>query len=104
MQREFNPNELQRALFEYQATDLETDLIEWAREHWPMAARGAIYNKPEGDKTVEGAQGIRDDEVKLALQIAARVAIAQRELTMRSIAAVLPDWLERTYGLTPKQQ
>ena len=39
----------------------------------------------------------------LALQVAARVSISERELTMRTIAAVLPEWLERTYGLTPKQ-
>jgi hypothetical protein len=103
MQREFNPNELQKALLGYDPSDLESSLITWAKEHWPMAARGMIYAKKEADETVSGVQGIRDDQAMLALQVAARVSISERDLTMRTIAAVLPDWLERTYGLTPKQ-
>ena len=96
------PNELQKALFEYEATDLETALIEWAREHWPMAARGMIYAKKEAEDTVSGVQGIRDDQARLALEIAVRAAISERELLIRGLASVLPEWLERTYGLTPK--
>ena len=38
----------------------------------------------------------------LALQVAVRAAISERDLTMRAIAAILPEWLETTYGLTPK--
>ena len=102
MQREFNPNDLQKALLGYEASDLETGLIEWAREHWPMAARGMIYAKREADDTVSGVQGIRDDQTMLGLQIAVRAAISERDLTMRTIAAILPAWLEKTYGLTPK--
>lgn len=104
MQRDSDatPNELQRALLEYTPTDLEESLIEWTREHWPMAARGMIYNKREGDDMVAGAQGVRSDEGKLVLQIAARVAISERELLIRAIAALLPEWLEQRYGLTPK--
>ncbi len=103
MQREFNPNELQKALLGYDPSDLESSLLEWAREHWPMAARGMIYAKREAEDTVSGVQGVRDPDIKLALEIAVRAAIAERELTMRTIAAVLPAWLERTYGLTPKE-
>ena len=102
MQREFNPSDLQKALLQYDPSDLETSMIEWAREHWPMAARGMIYAKKEAEETVSGVQGVRDAEIKLALEIAVRAAIAERELTLRTIAATLPEWLERTYGLTPK--
>ncbi len=96
------PSALQKALFLYEASDLETSLINWAREHWPMAARGMIYAKKEAQDTVSGVQGVRDDQAKLALEIAARVAISERELLIRGLAAVLPEWLESRYGLTPK--
>lgn len=93
---------LQEALIGYSPSDLEDALIKWSRDHWPMAARGMVYAKKEADDTVSGVQGIHDDDAKLALAIAARVAISERELTMRTIAAVLPEWLESRYGLTPK--
>lgn len=104
MQRDSDgtPNELQRALLEYSPTDLEESLIEWTREHWPMAARAMVYNKPEGDQMVSGVQGVRSDEGQLVMQVAARVAISERELLIRGIAAILPEWLEQRYGLTPK--
>ena len=98
---EYSP--LQKALFEYEATELETALIEWTKEHWPMAARAMVYNRSEADKTVEGVNGIRSDDARLALEVAARVAISERELLCRGIAAVLPGWLETTYGLKPKE-
>jgi hypothetical protein len=98
------PNELQKALLLYEASDLETSLIEWAREHWPMAARGMIYAKKEAQDTISGVQGLRDDQAKLALEISARLAISERELVIRALAAVLPEWLESRYGLTPKGQ
>jgi hypothetical protein len=103
--RESDPtlSPLQEALLGYKASDLEKSLIDWAREHWPMAARGMIYAKKEADDTVSGVQGIRDDQAKLALQVAVRASIAERELLIRAIAAVLPDWLESRYGLTPKE-
>ena len=44
---EYNP--LQKALLEYEATTLETALIEWTKEHWPMAARAMVcllYTSP----------------------------------------------------------
>jgi hypothetical protein len=97
---EYSP--LQKALLEYEATTLETALIEWTKEHWPMAARAMVYNRAEADKTVEGVPGIRSDDARLALEVAARVAISERELMCRAVAAVLPEWLEATYGLTPK--
>jgi len=97
---EYNP--LQKALLEYEATALETALIEWTKEHWPMAARSMVYNRAEADKTVEGVPGIRSDDARLALQVAARVAISERELMCRAIAAILPEWLETTYGLRPR--
>jgi hypothetical protein len=105
MQRDTDPtpNELQRALLEYEHTTLEKALIDWTQEHWPMAARAMVYNRAEADKTVEGVMGLRNEDAKLALQVAARVAISERELVCRAIAAVLPQWLEETYGLTPKQ-
>ena len=104
MQRDTDatPNELQKALFEYDSTDLETSLIEWTKEHWPMAARAMVYNRTEADKTISGVGGIRNDDARLALEVAARVAISERELVCRAIAHVLPQWLEETYGLSPK--
>ena len=104
MQRDSDgmPNELQRALLEYSPTDLEESLIEWTREHWPMAARAMVYNKTEGDQMVSGVQGVRSDEGQLVMQVAARVAISERELLIRGIAAILPEWLEQRYGITPK--
>ena len=45
---------------------------------------------------------LRDDDARLALEVAARVAISERELLCRGIAAVLPEWLESTYGLRPR--
>jgi hypothetical protein len=106
MQRDSDPtpNELQRALLEYSPTDLEEALIGWTREHWPMAARAMVYNKSEGDNMVAGVQGVRSDEGQLVMQVAARVAISERELLIRAIAALLPEWLENRYGLTPKGQ
>lgn len=105
MQRDSDPtlSPLQEALLGYKASDLEKALIDWAREHWPMAARGMIYAKKEADDTVSGVQGIRDDNAMLALQLAARVSIAERELLIRAMAAVLPEWIESRYGLTPKE-
>jgi len=104
MQRDSDgmPNELQRALLEYTPTDLEEALIEWTREHWPMAARAMVYNKAEGDNMVSGVQGVRSDEGQLVMSVAARVAISERELLIRALAALLPEWLEQRYGLTPK--
>jgi len=104
MQRDADatPNALQKALLEYDPTTLETALIQWTQEHWPMAARAMVYNRAEADKTVEGVSGIRSDDARLALEIAARVAISERELLCRGIAAVLPEWLETTYGLRPR--
>lgn len=102
--RESDPtlSPLQEALLGYHPSDLEKGLIDWAREHWPMAARGMIYAKKEAEDTVSGVQGVRDDQAKLALEISVRAAIAERELVIRAIAAVLPEWLEARYGLTPK--
>ena len=104
MQRDHDstPNELQKALLEYSATPLETQLIDWTAANWPMASRGMIYAKKEAADTVSGVQGLREEEPRLALEIAARVAISERVLMCRAIAAILPEWLETTYGLTPK--
>jgi hypothetical protein len=96
------PHALQKALLEYEASSLESALIEWTKEHWPMAARAMVYNRSEADKTVEGVSGIRSDDARLALEVAARVSISERELLCRGIAAVLPEWLETTYGLRPR--
>jgi hypothetical protein len=74
-------SDLQEALFGYHPSDLEESLITWTREHWPQAARGMIYAKKEAEDTV---------------------AIAERELVIRAMAAILPQWLEETYGLTPR--
>lgn len=104
MQRDHDatPNALQKALLEYDPTTLETALIEWTKQHWQMAARAMVYNRSEADKTVEGVSGIRSDDARLALEVAARVAISERELLCRGVAAVLPEWLETTYGLRPR--
>lgn len=104
MQRdaEFNPNDLQKALLGYDPTPLETSLIDWTRANWPMASRGMVYARKEAADTVSGVSGIRDHDAKLALEVAARVAIAERELMCRAIAAVLPQWLAETYGLVPE--
>jgi hypothetical protein len=103
MQRDSDPtpNELQKALLGYDPTSLETSLIEWTKENWPMAARAMVYNRSEADKTVQGVSGIRSDDARLALEVAARVAISERELLCRAIAQVFPAWLEETYGLRP---
>ena len=104
MQRDSDPtpNELQRALLGYDPTKLEAALIEWTKEHWAMAARAMVYNRGEADRTVQGVGGIRSDDARLALELAARVAISERELLCRAIAHVLPAWLEETYGLRPE--
>lgn len=99
---EFNPNDLQKALLGYDPTPLETALIEWTRENWPMAARGMVYARREAADTVSGVSGVRSDEAKLVTEVAARVSIAERELMCRAIAAVLPQWLADTYGLEPR--
>ncbi|MSO43907.1 MAG: hypothetical protein EXQ74_01140 [Thermoleophilia bacterium] len=103
MQRDTSdtPSELQRALFEYIPTDLEEALIAWTRENWNMAARALAYNKREGDLVVKGVSNVRSEEGQLVMQVGARVAISERELLCRAIAAVLPEWLEQNYGLTP---
>ena len=95
-------SDLQRALLGYYPTPLETALIDWGRANWPMASRGMVYAKKEAADTVSGVSGVRSDESKLVMEVAARVAIAQRELAFRAIAANLPQWLESTYGLTPR--
>src|SRR5262245_6286759 len=71
------PNELQRALLGYDPAPLETALIDWTRENWPMAARGMVYAKSEAADTVKGVPGVRTDESRLVLEVAARVAIAE---------------------------
>lgn len=105
MQRDSDPtpNELQRALFEYEPSDLEQALIDWTKDHWPMAARAMVYNKAEADNMVSGVNGVRSDEGQLVMSVAARVAISERELLIRGLAAILPQWLEQNYGLTPKR-
>jgi len=95
------PNELQKALLGYEPTVLESARLEWTREHWTMAARGMVYARKEAAETVSGVSGVRDHDLKTVLEIAARVSIAERELLCRGIAAVLPQWLEATYGLRP---
>lgn len=106
MQRDddHTPNELHEALLGYEATDLETDLLDWTRQNWPMAARAMVYNKKEAFDTVAGVSGVRTDEGRLVMEVGARVAISERELMCRAIAAVLPAWIERNYDLTPKDQ
>ena len=95
------PNDLQKALLGYDPTPLETALIDWTKERWPMAARAMVYAKSEAHEMVSGVSGVRSDESKLVMEVGARVAIAERELLCRAIAAVLPEWLEETYGLVP---
>jgi len=75
MQRDSDPtpNDLQKALLGYDPTTLETSLIEWTKEHWPMAARAMVYNRSEADKTVQGVSGIRSDDARLALEVADRL-------------------------------
>jgi hypothetical protein len=104
MERDSDPtlNELQKALLEYEAAPLETALIEWTRANWPMASRGLVYAKKEAADTVAGVPGVRDPECRLVMEVGARVAISERELMCRALAAVLPEWLEKTYGLVPK--
>ena len=65
------------------------------------AARGMVYARKEAAETVEGVGGVRSDEGKLVLEVAARVAIAERELLIRALAHLLPEWIESTYGLAP---
>ena len=90
--READPtlSELQRALLGYDPTSLEKNLIEWTRERWMWAARGMVYARKEAASTVEGVGGVRSDEAKLVLEVAARVAIAERELLIRALAHLLP--------------
>ncbi|MCU0308619.1 MAG: hypothetical protein MUE51_12800 [Thermoleophilia bacterium] len=104
MQRDADPtlSDLQRALLGYDPAPLETALIDWTRANWPMAARAMVYAKREAADTVGGVGGVRSDEGRLVMEVAARVAIAERELMCRAIAAVLPQWLADTYGLAPK--
>lgn len=104
MQRDSDPtlNDLQKALLGYEPTPLETSLIDWTAENWPMAARGMVYARKEAADTVAGVSGIREPNAQLALEVAARVAIAQRVLMARALGAVLPKWLEENYGLTPR--
>jgi len=96
------PSDLQRALFGYDPTPLENGLIDWTRANWPMAARGMVYAKREAADTVSGIPNVRGEEARLVMEVAARVAISERELLCRAIANVLPGWLEETYGLTPR--
>jgi len=102
--READPtlSELQRALLGYDPTSLEKNLLDWTRERWDWAARGMAYTRKEAHDVVDGVGGIRSDEGRLVLEVAARVAIAERELLIRALAHLLPEWLESTYGLTPK--
>ncbi len=93
---------LQKALLEYEQSDLEKRLIDWVRANWAQAARSMVYARKEAENTVSGVGQIRSDEGKLVLEVAARVAIAERELVARAIADVLPQWLEDHYDLTPK--
>lgn len=102
MQREFNPNELQKALLGYDPSDLEKSLIDWMKANWAQAARGMVYARKEAEDTVSGIGNVRSDEARLVMEVAARVAISERELVARAIAHNLPAWLEQTYGLVPK--
>ena len=104
MQRDapFNPNDLQKALLGYDPSDLEKNLIDWMKTNWAQAARGMVYARKEAEETVSGIGNVRSDEARLVMEIAARVAISERELVARAIAHNLPAWLEQTYGLVPK--
>lgn len=97
------PNELQKALLGYEPSDLETALIDWSRENWPSAARGMVYARKEAADTVAGVSQVRDHDLKVVLEVAARVSISERELLTRGLAEILPGWLERRYGLTPTE-
>jgi hypothetical protein len=92
---------LQRALLGYDPSSLEKSLIEWTRERWMWASRGMVYARKEAAQTVEGVGGVRSHEGKLVLEVAARVSIAERELLIRALAHLLPEWIETTYGITP---
>jgi hypothetical protein len=98
------PNDLQKALFGYEQSNLEETLIKWTRERWTWASRGMIYARKEAADTVAGVGGIRSDEGKLVLEVATRAAIAERELLARAIAHILPQWLEENYDLVPKRR
>lgn len=98
------PSDLQKALLGYDPAPLEKALINWTRTNWPMAARAMVYAKREAADTVSGVTGVRSDEARLVMEVAARVAIAEREHMCRALAAVLPQWLADTYGLTPREQ
>ena len=104
--READPTlgDLQRALLGYDPTSLEENLLTWTRERWDWAARGMAYTAKEAHDVVGGVNGIRSDESKLVLEVAARVAIAERELLIRALAHILPEWLESNYGLSPVAQ
>lgn len=106
MQRDSDPtlSDLQKALLGYDPTPLEDALIKWAKANWQMAARGMVYAKKEATDTLAGVQGIRDGDAMVALEIAARLSIAEREFLCRAIAAVLPQWLADTYGLVPTSE
>jgi hypothetical protein len=106
MQRDSDPTEnaLQKALLGYDPTPLEDALIKWSKENWRMAARGIVYARKEAADTLAGVQGIRDSDALVALEIATRISIAEREYLCRAIAAVLPQWLADTYGLVPKSE
>ncbi len=96
-------NELQKALLGYDPAPLETALIDWTRENWAMASRGMVYATKEARDVVSGVNGVRSDEGKLVMEVAARTAIAERELLCRALAQVLPEWLADTYDLVPKK-
>ena len=71
------PSDLQKALLGYEPSDLETALIDWTRENWPTAARGMVYARKEAADTVSGVSQVRDHDLKVVLEVAARVSIAE---------------------------